>query len=82
MKFFYQQGNSQKNKTEVGIAEILKILGNVYGTDTVSGEGQLAKTVPLHQKLALCTLVVNEKHGKSHEVTLGKVSDNHQSNTK
>ena len=59
---------------KIGVAHILRIVNEVYGNRvTVASAGQ-EQTIPLQQKLAMCTLLLMLKQGRGKEVTLGKVS--------
>ena len=55
---------------KIGVGHILKIINEVYGSRvTVQGE----QTIPLQQKLAICTLLLLRKRGTKKQITLGKV---------
>jgi cell division control protein 6 len=57
---------------KIGIVQINKVLSEVYGSSsTYNGQ----ESIPLQQKLILCTLLLMVKQGKFKEVTMGKVSN-------
>ena len=56
---------------KITVAHIAKIVNEVYGSGaTGTAPGQ---TIPLQQKLAICTLLLIMKRNKVNETTLGKV---------
>ena len=57
---------------KIGVGHILKIVNEVYG-NRVSVQSGEPQTVPLQQKLAICTLLLMIKNGKLKEIQLGKV---------
>ena len=56
---------------KIGVAHILKIMNEVYGNRV--GSSSQPQTIPLQQKLLICSLLLMLKRGKGKEVTLGKV---------
>jgi cell division control protein 6 len=57
---------------KIGVVQINKVLSEVYGSSsTYNGQ----ESIPLQQKLILCTLLLMVKQGKFKEVTMGKVSN-------
>ena len=59
---------------KITVAHIAKIVNEVYGSGaTGATPGQ---TIPLQQKLTICTLLLLMKRNKLKEATLGKVSCN------
>ena len=60
---------------KIGVAHIAKVVGEVYGSRVTCGAGAGAETVPLQQKLAVCSLLLLLKQGKGgKEIPMGKVS--------
>ena len=60
---------------KVTLAHISQVMNDVYGNNlnkSVSG-GDVDSTVPLQQKLAVCSLLVLLRTGRLKEVLLGKV---------
>ncbi|ELT90542.1 hypothetical protein CAPTEDRAFT_148720 [Capitella teleta] len=67
-------GSPSKRPTvpkKIGVAHILRIVNTVYGSKVSSQPGQV-ETIPLQQKLAMCTLLMVVRQGKGKETTLGK----------
>lgn len=56
---------------KIGVMQISKVLSEVYGSSSASNSQD---SIPLQQKLIVCTLLLMVKQGKLKEVTLGKVS--------
>lgn len=59
---------------KIGIPHILRIVNEVYGSRMVTQSGQ-QNTIPLQQKLAICSLLLLFKTNKGKEATLGKLHD-------
>ncbi|KAK3083536.1 hypothetical protein FSP39_024975 [Pinctada imbricata] len=57
---------------KIGVIQISKVLSEVYGS---SSSTQQQESVPLQQKLIVCTLLLMVKLGKMKEVTMGKLHD-------
>ncbi|XP_052080898.1 cell division control protein 6 homolog [Mytilus californianus] len=57
---------------KIGVVQINKVLSEVYGSSSVSNSQD---SIPLQQKLIVCTLLLMVKQGKMKEVTMGKVHD-------
>ena len=57
---------------KIGVAHILKTINEVYGAHA-SVQASSKQTLPLQQKLAICSLILSLKKCKSKEVVLGKV---------
>lgn len=77
---FADKTNSPKKATtpaptpkKVGIAQIANVVSDVYGSRIMAGSSGSQPTIPLQQKLLVCTLMLIMKQGKSKEVTIGKV---------
>lgn len=51
--------------------QISKVLSEVYGSSSATNSQE---SIPLQQKLIVCTLLLMVKQGKLKEVTMGKVS--------
>ena len=58
---------------KIGVAHIMKIINEVYGSGVSVGAASQNNTVPLQQKLAICSLLLTLNNGKAKEVPLGKV---------
>ena len=56
---------------KIGVVQISKVLSEVYGSSSASNSQE---SIPLQQKLIVCTLLLMVKLGKLKEVTMGKVS--------
>lgn len=56
---------------KVGVEHIMKIVNRTYGSVAQTDQQQ---TFPLQQKLAVCTLLLMLRHGKTKEVAVGKVN--------
>lgn len=54
----------------IGVMQISKVLSEVYGSSSTTNTQD---SIPLQQKLVVCTLLLMVKLGKMKEVTLGKV---------
>ncbi|XP_063412447.1 cell division control protein 6 homolog [Mytilus trossulus] len=57
---------------KIGVVQINKVLSEVYGSSSVSNSQD---SIPLQQKLIVCTLLLMVNKGKMKEVTMGKVHD-------
>ncbi|XP_048778181.2 cell division control protein 6 homolog [Ostrea edulis] len=57
---------------KIGVMQISKVLSEVYGSSSASNSQD---SIPLQQKLIVCTLLLMVKQGKLKEVTLGKLHD-------
>ncbi|XP_033728944.1 cell division control protein 6 homolog [Pecten maximus] len=57
---------------KIGVMQISSVLSEVYGSST-SSAGQ--ESIPLQQKLVVCTLLLMVKQGRMKEVTMGKLQD-------
>ena len=70
----FSECNSPKKSPEVpkkiSVAHINKVLSDVYGSGTAASQQE---TIPLQQKLVMCSLLLMLKQGKMKEVTVGKV---------
>lgn len=51
--------------------QISKVISEVYGSSSAANSQE---SIPLQQKLIVCTLLLVVKQGKLKEVTMGKVS--------
>lgn len=74
---FYIDCNSPKKNQpaalkKVDVTHISKVMSDVYGS-SVTTAGSSDDSMPLQQKLAVCSLLLLVKTGKLKEVTLGKV---------
>ena len=59
---------------KVGISQIASVVAEVYGSRLVAGPGVEQPTIPLQQKLLICTFLLMTKQRNTKEVVLGKVS--------
>ncbi|KAI0213396.1 Cell division control protein [Lamellibrachia satsuma] len=59
---------------KVGVAHIMKIVNRTYGSVAQTDQQQ---TFPLQQKLAVCTLLLMLRHGKTKEVAVGKLHESY-----
>ncbi|XP_060075757.1 cell division control protein 6 homolog [Ylistrum balloti] len=57
---------------KISVMQISKVLSEVYGSSTATS-GQ--ESIPLQQKLVVCTLLLMVKEGRMKEVTMGKLQD-------
>ncbi|XP_078326574.1 cell division control protein 6 homolog [Crassostrea virginica] len=57
---------------KIGVVQISKVLSEVYGSSSASNSQE---SIPLQQKLIVCTLLLMVKLGKLKEVTMGKLHD-------
>ena len=57
----------------VGISQIASVVAEVYGSRLVAGPGVEQPTIPLQQKLLICTFLLMTKERSTKEVVLGKV---------
>ncbi|XP_069108179.1 cell division control protein 6 homolog [Argopecten irradians] len=57
---------------KIGVMQISSVLSEVYGSSSTSS-GQ--DSIPLQQKLVVCTLLLMVKQGRMKEVTMGKLQD-------
>ncbi|XP_068687547.1 cell division control protein 6 homolog isoform X1 [Montipora foliosa] len=60
---------------KVGISQIASVVAEVYGSRLVAGPGVEQPTIPLQQKLLICTFLLMTKDCKTKEVVLGKFHD-------
>ena len=58
---------------KVGISQIASVVAEVYGSRLVAGPGVEQPTIPLQQKLLICTVLLMTKECNTKEVVLGKV---------
>ena len=59
---------------KVGISQIASVVAEVYGSRLVAGPGVEQPTIPLQQKLLICTFLLMTKERNTKEVMLGKVN--------
>jgi len=60
---------------KVGISQIASVVAEVYGSRLVAGPGVEQPTIPLQQKLLICTFLLMTKERNTKEVVLGKFHD-------
>ncbi|CAH3024146.1 unnamed protein product [Porites evermanni] len=60
---------------KVGISQIASVVAEVYGSRLVAGPGIEQPTIPLQQKLLICTFLLMTKDRNTKEVVLGKFHD-------
>lgn len=58
----------------VGVTQVVSVLNNVYGTCQNLQE-DVDESVPLQQKVLLCSLILMLKKGKNKDVTVGKLHE-------
>ena len=71
----FPESKSPKKSTsevpkKIGVVHINKVLSEVYGSGAAASQQE---TIPLQQKLVMCSLLLLLKQGKMKEVTVGKV---------
>ncbi|XP_064598385.1 cell division control protein 6 homolog [Liolophura sinensis] len=59
---------------KIGITHIASVVSEVYDSKMSSAQ-QERQTIPLQQKLAVCTMLLLSKEGKFKEVTIGKLQE-------
>ena len=74
--FFSPETKSPKKSSsgvpkKIGVVHINKVLSEVYGSGAAASQQE---TIPLQQKLVMCSLMLLLKQGKMKEVTVGKVN--------
>lgn len=57
---------------KIGVMQISKVISEVYGSSSAANSQE---SIPLQQKLIVCTLLLVVKQGKLKEVTMGKLHD-------
>jgi cell division control protein 6 len=62
---------SPKVPKKIGVLHINNVLSDIYGSGSAA---QQQETIPLQQKLIVCSLLLMLKQGKMKEVPAGKVS--------
>lgn len=62
---------------KISVPHILKIVNEVYGTRVAVQSGQ-QQTIPLQQKLAVCSLLLLRKHGKVKNTSVGKLHETYK----
>jgi len=60
---------------KVGVSQIASIVAEVYGSLLLAGPGVEQPTIPLQQKLLICTFLLMTKERNTKEVVLGKFHD-------
>ena len=76
MTYFLDPGSPRKQPSQtvpkkIGVIHINNVLSDVYGSGAAA---QQQETIPLQQKLAVCSLLLLLKQGKMKEVPAGKVT--------
>jgi len=66
--------NQEAKVKKVTLVHISKVMADVYGS-SVSAAHSTDSDFPLQQKIALCSLLVQVKNGKTKEVQLGKLHE-------
>ena len=56
------------------IAHVSKVISEVYGSRIVNSTGGEQPTIPLQQKLLICTILLMQKESKLREIPVGQVS--------
>ncbi|KPP63026.1 Cell division control protein 6-like [Scleropages formosus] len=62
---------SESKVSRVGVAQVARVLSDVYGDRMASREGD-GESFPLQQKLLVCSLLMETRRGGGREVPLGK----------
>lgn len=58
----------------IDIMSVMNVVNEVYGTSQGLGKAtDSGEELPLHQKLAVCSLLLIRRDGKSKDITVGKV---------
>lgn len=69
-----QSENSEKKEPCIDVRSIMNVVNDVYGTSQSLGRtADGGEELPLHQKLAVSSLLLILREGKSKDVTVGKV---------
>lgn len=64
------------NEPCIGVSSIMNVVNDVYGTSQSLGRiADGGEELPLHQKLAVCSLLLILREGKSKDITVGKLHD-------
>ena len=75
LQIFTECNSPKKSSADVpkkiSVVHINKVLSDVYGSGSAASQQE---TIPLQQKLVMCSLLLMLKQGKLKEVTVGKVS--------
>ena len=58
---------------KVTIAHVSKVISEVYGSRIVNSCGGEQPTIPLQQKLLICTILLMQKESKLREIPVGQV---------
>uniref|UniRef100_A0A8C9QWW9 Cell division control protein n=1 Tax=Scleropages formosus TaxID=113540 RepID=A0A8C9QWW9_SCLFO len=65
---------SESKVSRVGVAQVARVLSDVYGDRMASREGD-GESFPLQQKLLVCSLLMETRRGGGREVPLGKLHE-------
>lgn len=68
-----RKGSNQALK-QIDIPQILSIFNEVYGSRVTTTITENSQSLPLQQKVLICTLLLMLKHSKTKNVILGKVN--------
>ena len=66
--------SKRTTQKRAGIAQVMKVVNEVYGSRVTVATGEAPPTIPLQQTICICTLLLMLRNGNVKEVTLGKVS--------
>ena len=70
------KGSGTPKPKKVGLSHIASVVSEVYGSRLVTASGTEQPTIPLQQKLLICTLLLMLKEQRAKEIVLGKVKVN------
>ena len=71
----YLQPRAAAQAGQVDVAQIMKVINQVYGSQLAVSLGTKGDGLPLKQKILMASLLLMVKRGRSKEVTLGKLSE-------
>eukprot|EP00794_Sanderia_malayensis_P017515 gene17515-19265_t len=61
------------SKKKVTLTHVAKVVSEVYGTGLTAGKGSCKESLPLQQKVLICTLLLLLKKEKAKQITLAKL---------
>ncbi|KRT85677.1 AAA protein [Oryctes borbonicus] len=68
------EGVEQLEGKSVELTQVVNVLNDIYGTTNKLNNGE-EDSLPLQQKIILCTLLLILKHAKNKDITIGKLHD-------
>lgn len=69
------QANSTAIPKTVNLHQVMQVLNTIYGTSNSLSNQTDHETFPLQQKIIICSLLLHLKHGKSKDITVGKLHE-------